>query len=197
LHCNRNHWGIVKMKKLFWFAAVAAVAGSLLAPTSGANASIFTVEAISDMSHWLDTGITLNSATTYDFAVVNPSTIWSAGGPPNRDSTANGIDPVFYTPPTITFDGFTGTFKFGALVGLDSTGFFLIGTGPTALSGLSGDLKVGYWDTFYGDNTGSQTLSITTGVPELSTWALMILGFCGVGFIAYRRKQGGPSLRLA
>jgi hypothetical protein len=27
-------------------------------------------------------------------------------------------------------------------------------------------------------------------VPELSTWAMMLLGFMGVGFVAYRRKQG-------
>jgi hypothetical protein len=26
-------------------------------------------------------------------------------------------------------------------------------------------------------------------VPEPSTWAMMILGFCGLGFMAYRRKQ--------
>jgi hypothetical protein len=26
---------------------------------------------------------------------------------------------------------------------------------------------------------------------------MMILGFCGVGFMAYRRKQNGPALRLA
>jgi hypothetical protein len=26
-------------------------------------------------------------------------------------------------------------------------------------------------------------------VPEPSTWAMMILGFCGLGFIAYRRKN--------
>lgn len=32
--------------------------------------------------------------------------------------------------------------------------------------------------------------SLTTGVPEPSTWAMMILGFCGVGFMAYRRKSG-------
>jgi len=25
-------------------------------------------------------------------------------------------------------------------------------------------------------------------VPEPSTWAMMILGFAGVGFMAYRRK---------
>jgi hypothetical protein len=28
----------------------------------------------------------------------------------------------------------------------------------------------------------------TTAVPEPSSWAMMILGFCGVGFMAYRRK---------
>jgi hypothetical protein len=40
-------------------------------------------------------------------------------------------------------------------------------------------------------------LSVTTAVPEPSTWAMMILGFFGVGFMAYRRKQNGPAFRLA
>jgi choice-of-anchor C domain-containing protein len=35
-----------------------------------------------------------------------------------------------------------------------------------------------------------------TATPEPSTWAMMILGFMGVGFLAYRRKQGS-ALRLA
>jgi hypothetical protein len=30
---------------------------------------------------------------------------------------------------------------------------------------------------------------VTTAVPEPSTWAMMILGFAGVGFMAYRRKS--------
>jgi hypothetical protein len=34
-------------------------------------------------------------------------------------------------------------------------------------------------------------------VPEPSTWAMMILGFAGVGFMAYRQKQRGPALHLA
>jgi len=29
----------------------------------------------------------------------------------------------------------------------------------------------------------------TSAVPEPSTWAMMILGFAGVGFTAYRRKS--------
>jgi hypothetical protein len=40
-------------------------------------------------------------------------------------------------------------------------------------------------------------LTLTAAVPEPSTWAMMILGFCGLGFMAYRRKQGGSSFRLA
>jgi hypothetical protein len=34
-------------------------------------------------------------------------------------------------------------------------------------------------------------------VPEPSTWAMTILGFCGIGFMAYRRKQNAPALRIA
>ena len=30
---------------------------------------------------------------------------------------------------------------------------------------------------------------VTSGVPEPSTWAMMLLGFAGVGFMAYRRKS--------
>jgi hypothetical protein len=30
---------------------------------------------------------------------------------------------------------------------------------------------------------------MTAAVPEPSTWAMMILGFCGLGFMAYRKKS--------
>lgn len=36
---------------------------------------------------------------------------------------------------------------------------------------------------------GTATVSVTTAVPEPSTWAMMILGFIGIGFMAYRRKS--------
>jgi hypothetical protein len=39
-------------------------------------------------------------------------------------------------------------------------------------------------------------VTVTTGVPEPSTWAMMILGFMGVGFMAYRRK-GRSNFRFA
>lgn len=43
---------------------------------------------------------------------------------------------------------------------------------------------------------GTLTLEATVGaVPELSTWVMMILGFLGLGFMAYRRD--GQVFRLA
>jgi hypothetical protein len=36
-----------------------------------------------------------------------------------------------------------------------------------------------------------------TAVPEPSTWAMMMLGFAGVGFMAYRRRNQGSTFRLA
>jgi hypothetical protein len=48
-------------------------------------------------------------------------------------------------------------------------------------------------DSEYFDNV---SLNVTSAVPEPSTWAMMILGFAGVGFMAYRRKSG-PTVRVA
>jgi hypothetical protein len=33
--------------------------------------------------------------------------------------------------------------------------------------------------------------------PEPSTWAMLLLGFMGIGFTAYRRKRSGSHLRIA
>jgi hypothetical protein len=41
----------------------------------------------------------------------------------------------------------------------------------------------------------SRNSALVTGVPEPSTWAMMILGFMGVGFMAYRRN-GHAALRI-
>jgi hypothetical protein len=36
---------------------------------------------------------------------------------------------------------------------------------------------------------GQYTFSYTSGVPEVSTWAMMLAGFAGIGFIGYRRGK--------
>jgi len=44
-----------------------------------------------------------------------------------------------------------------------------------------------------GNDFAIDNISITA-VPEPSTWAMMLLGFAGVGFMAYRRKSKAASV---
>jgi hypothetical protein len=57
----------------------------------------------------------------------------------------------------------------------------------------------GTYDFYMGGARISEgTLSaVVAAVPEPSTWAMMILGFCALGFMAFQRKSNGPALRLA
>jgi hypothetical protein len=69
----------------------------------------------------------------------------------------------------------------------------------TAPDSTNGSLLIDSADLIYrlsctGCSIGSPPVD---GVPEPSTWAMMILGFAGVGFMAYRRRQNGTALRLA
>jgi len=43
---------------------------------------------------------------------------------------------------------------------------------------------------------GNGLAPAVAAVPEASTWAMMILGFAGVGFMAYRRRSNGTALRI-
>ena len=89
----------------------------------------------------------------------------------------------------------------------------LTNLGPFTLNGVTiSDIHF----VLYGDGTydgskwtnpenGTSTLKIVADfkdvvappVPEPSTWAMMILGFAGVGFVAYRRKRNGSALTAA
>jgi hypothetical protein len=63
-------------------------------------------------------------------------------------------------------------------------------TGDVNVSGVNG-CCIGFSTSY---TVGSPMIA---AVPEPSTWAMMILGFAGIGFLAYRRRQSGPALRLA
>jgi len=54
-----------------------------------------------------------------------------------------------------------------------------------ANNGIAG----GFYTVESSNTNGTATFAITAAVPEPSTWAMMILGFCGLGFMAYRRKN--------
>jgi hypothetical protein len=72
--------------------------------------------------------------------------------------------------------------------------------GTIVAAGQGGALNYVLWYPALSENTNIsatfQTLTVTDAVPEPSTWAMMILGFAGVGFMAYRKKSK-PALMAA
>jgi hypothetical protein len=63
-------------------------------------------------------------------------------------------------------------------------------------SAVPTQLHFGVSDGIFRDNSGAFTITVGA-VPEPSTWALMILGFAGVGFMAYRRRNQATALAAA
>jgi hypothetical protein len=136
---------------------------------------------------------------------AGPGTISAISSPFTADPLTSGIKA----------DGF-GDFTNGILLGnspnpngLQEVKFFVTDSNPlSASSFLLGTHPPGTVDaTFVADvwspGTGGAGLTGPVGalnpvaaVPEASTWAMMILGFMGVGFMAYRRKSQ-TSFRLA
>jgi hypothetical protein len=53
------------------------------------------------------------------------------------------------------------------------------------------------WASNIDDLAFNPTGPTVAAVPEPSTWAIMILGFAGVGFMAYRRRNQSASLNAA
>ena len=78
-----------------------------------------------------------------------------------------------------------------AATGNSNSYAFFGATSDTAFSSftLTADVSYPGIDNFAFGNTVS-------AVPEPSTWAMMILGFAGIGFMAYRRKSK-PALMAA
>jgi outer membrane lipase/esterase len=59
-----------------------------------------------------------------------------------------------------------------------------------------------YWDGIHPTAAAhmviaNEFLAATGAVPELSTWAMMILGFAGIAFMAHRRCNKAAMLRAA
>ncbi len=78
-----------------------------------------------------------------------------------------------------------------------STAFPVQSATLTLMSGVS----TGYYFLEFLGNVPAGDLysgvtTVTAAVPEPATWAMMVLGFMGVGFVAYRRKSK-PGFRLA
>ena len=121
---------------------------------------------------------------------------------PDKFSSSTLIgDQVLFNNVSGIFGGVAGlaSISFGTYLAADlniggtALGFTqLSGSGPDLFTGNPGDpiFTLGSFNLanpFLGQND-VLTISTVAAVPEPSTWAMMVLGFAGVGFMAYRRK---------
>ncbi len=102
-----------------------------------------------------------------------------------------------YQPTGATFDLYAGSVSVANL--LISSAYTAYGPtfGAAGFSYLSAVTGVSYIAVFQGDvshqvSSGasfSLTPPVTTGVPELSTWAMLGLGFVSLGFVGSRKRN--------
>ena len=97
-------------------------------------------------------------------------------------------DPFSFSPDVSPVPGG----RYGVLTGKWSTGggWFVIGANEKVVVPTSGaKLLLSVNDSNYLDNAGFFTVTITA-VPEPATWALMLMGFGGLGAVLRSRRNG-------
>ena len=182
----------IRLKSLGIFVGLA-----LLASTSRASAEVVYAPFIEPG------GVT--TVGTYEGIVS--VTVSGAG-----QALGNTFSDAFYLLPTAGFPPtHTVTWNLGFGAPFQDAANFIVGGLPAfnptniySFNLITGfavptQLHFGVIDEIYTDNAGAYTIVITqlaSAVPEPSTWAMMILGFAGIGFMAYRRKsKRAPCLR--
>jgi hypothetical protein len=145
-----------------------------------------------DGNNFIELDTTANSSATQKIAtalgtVYNLSFAYSPRV--GVASSSNGIEVFWDGFSKGVFTGFTNANTAWVLESLNVTG-----TGLDTLEFAA----VGTSDSYGGslDAVSLTAPSLTAAVPEPSTWAMMILGFAGIGFMAYRRKRNGQTVRL-
>ncbi len=128
-------------------------------------------------------GITLNaftvSGTGFDFAAyVNP-----VNGQFVFHDNQQGFAIFAYDSSDPNFTTFVSILADNPVSGIVKDQFNALNHGTP----YAGFPTAGYW---------TASFPVVAAVPEPSTWAMMMLGFAGVGFMAYRRKSK-PALTIS
>jgi hypothetical protein len=173
-------------------SALAATAGLFLLASSNAQASVF-VDLVALSPSAFDVTIPVGGSVSYTGSIaITPDA---------------GFTNAHFTSVSLTIDGgnsSTSVATFGApsigdsitsSIAYSAVGIFFpfLQYSYTFVETRNNrDFTTTVTDGFFFPDPGQVTVA---AVPEPATWAMMLLGFAGVGFVAYRRKAK-PVFRL-
>ena|SRR6202012_1494622 len=185
------------MRALNQLLALGGLAMGLLT-TSAANASVYQFVGLG-LDITVTTSNTLDAAGGYDITGLSGT----LSGYGTVSLITNPNQPNVFTIQNPPFSG-------GANLSIDNVWYssdpHLDGNGLAFLTagGLTGGLwgnSAGNYGLFLGNYdiyiASSSDVTVSAAVPEPSTWAMLILGFASIGFMAYRRRRSTLALRVA
>jgi hypothetical protein len=176
-----------------WISSVAASALGLCLFASPVTASLVGDTVTGSVSSSIPAAFTFSSSS----ATVGPGIEFTEGTGFGPTFTFNfGATDLLVT--VVIHDDIT----FGSLITdtvnfVDTSNAFTSESVITALTGVSASLSSGTLaisfatETQYNFGTTFDVAltSVASAVPESSTWAMLLLGFAGIGFMAYRRTN--------
>lgn len=175
----------MRHRMLLWLGLLVGALSS-----SAAHANVLTFEANGRFEGGSTLGGTVTIDNTLGTVVASNLTISGAPALPSPDSFTTILAATPTQVGTFDFnveDNSGNIFSSGltapTLVGFTG-GIFCSNQTPSSCGSALEDFSNSF--SFY--NLQSGALSLTAAVPEPSTWAMMILGFCALGIMALRRR---------
>jgi hypothetical protein len=176
--------------------AVSTTSNADLSITTDPAFDIITVDATGAPLHSPDASLSsvtlaLRSASSSGVHTLTVDVFQTGFRLANNESTFNVYNFVGYAGPTTesTFAGPTTTLPEILL----DTATFPAGTMASTVGPLSNGITPIYADgsqyviSFFPNQGAADTIELAASSPELSTWAMMLLGFAGFGYVGYRR----------
>jgi len=162
------------------------LAATIILALTGHRASAGTYD-VNFAGSFFDVFVELQVDPSSNVTLINGTVSGAFLGSP---ATVSGLEPLNTQPQWIYDNQFNGSGNpyvsnpgILFLAGGFDYNLYSVASGPSFLYYLSTFNPNG---TLY--NPGDPGTLQVTAVPEPSTWAMMILGFAGVGFMAYRRR---------